>query len=52
MSKRKRKVSVGEVISVTPGQRHAWFKSNVGPVRKPVSVRYNPLIGKNIIILK
>jgi len=32
----KIEVVVGEVIRLCPGGRHAWFSSNVGPVRKPV----------------
>lgn len=28
-------LSLGSVIRVCPGRRHAWFESNIGPVRKP-----------------
>lgn len=28
-------LSIGSVIRVCPGRRHAWFDSNIGPVRKP-----------------
>ena len=31
------KLSVGEIISITPGKRHAWFQSNIGPIRKPIA---------------
>ncbi len=29
-------VQIGKLISVCPGKRHAWYESNVGPVRKPI----------------
>ncbi len=32
---RKKKVVVGKLIRVTAGGRHAWYESNVGPVKKP-----------------
>ena len=30
-----KKVTIGKLIRVCPSGRHAWFESNVGPVRKP-----------------
>lgn len=44
-------VSLGKLIRVTPGQRHAWYESNVGPVRKQVSVYYSPEKGEDIVTL-
>lgn len=35
----RRKVKVGAMLRLCPGGRHAWFDSNVGPVRKPVEVK-------------
>lgn len=26
--------NLGKLLIITPGGRHAWFESNVGPVRK------------------
>jgi hypothetical protein len=26
---------VGKLIRITPGGRHAWYESNIGPLRKP-----------------
>ena len=30
----KEKVVIGQLISICPGKRHAWFESNVGKIRK------------------
>jgi hypothetical protein len=32
---KKKKVVLGKLIRVTAGGRHAWYESNVGPVKKP-----------------
>ncbi len=32
---KKRKAVLGELVRVTPGKHHAWYKSNVGIIRKP-----------------
>ena len=32
----KQKAVVGNLIRVCPGKRHAWFESNLGPIRKPL----------------
>lgn len=34
--KNKKTVSIGNLVRVTPGKRHAWFESNVGLIRKPL----------------
>lgn len=34
LTKRKPAAKIGKLIRVTPGKRHAWHESNVGPVRK------------------
>lgn len=34
--RKKTKVSLGNVISICPGGRHAWYNSNVGKIRKPI----------------
>lgn len=31
----KQKVELGAIIRLCPGGHHAWFESNIGPVRKP-----------------
>ena len=31
---KKKQVVIGKMIRMCPGGRHAWFESNVGPVRK------------------
>jgi hypothetical protein len=31
---KKKEVIIGKLIRVCAGGRHAWFESNVGPVRK------------------
>lgn len=33
----KVKVILGKLLEVTPGGKHAWYESNVGPVRKQYS---------------
>lgn len=33
----KIKVIVGKFIRTCPGKRHAWYESNVGQIRKPLS---------------
>jgi len=35
MQMKKKQVVIGKMIRVCAGGRHAWFESNVGPVRKP-----------------
>lgn len=45
-------LKIGKLIKVTPGQRHAWFESNIGSVRKPVSVKYDAEKGEDIVTLK
>lgn len=30
------KVRIGKLIRVTPGKRHAWYESSVGPIRKQI----------------
>lgn len=32
----KIKVVVTKLIRVCPGKRHAWYESNVGPIRKEI----------------
>jgi hypothetical protein len=32
----RRKAIVGSLIRVCPGRMHAWYESNVGPIRKPI----------------
>jgi len=39
--KPKTRCSVGKLIKICPGKRHAWFESNFGPVRKPITVDAN-----------
>lgn len=36
MNKKKVQVIVGKLIRVCPGKKHAWYESNVGPVRKEI----------------
>lgn len=31
------KPTIGVLIRITPGGRHGWFESNVGPLRKPLN---------------
>ncbi len=52
LGKRKKKVKIGKLINVTPGRRHAWFESSVGPVRKPVISKYDASKGKDVVTLK
>jgi hypothetical protein len=37
-SKVPTKVEIGALIRTCSGKRHAWFQSNIGPVRKPIQV--------------
>ena len=30
------RVVVGRLIRLCPGKHHAWYESDVGPVRKPI----------------
>lgn len=36
VGKVKPTIEIGAVVKVCPGQRHAWFQSNIGLVRKPI----------------
>ena len=38
----KSRVSLGKMLRLCPGGRHAWFESNCGPVRKQVVVQEEP----------
>lgn len=29
-------IELGELVKITSGKRHGWYKSNVGLVRKPL----------------
>jgi hypothetical protein len=33
----KQKAVLGSLIKVCPGGRHAWFESNIGDIRKPIT---------------
>lgn len=33
----KRKAKVGALIRITPGLRHGWYESDMGPIRKELS---------------
>lgn len=37
----KVKVKVGKLIKITSGERHAYYESNVGIIRKPL-IKSNP----------
>lgn len=32
------RVEVGELVRVSPGGKHGWYKTNVGVIRKPLTV--------------
>ena len=38
MNTKKIKIKIGKLIKVTPSKRHAWYESNIGPLRKPLGV--------------
>lgn len=33
---KKVKIKITKLIKVTPGKAHAWYESNIGPIRKPI----------------
>ena len=33
----KPKAIIGKLIKICPQKRHAWFESNVGPIRKSIN---------------